>query len=258
MTFLAVDHGNCTVIETPDGRVILCDAGSTAGPEVTRRVIAPFLWSRGVRHIDEVMISHADLDHFNGLTALAARFPIGRVTLTPTFAEKRTPGVALTLTDVERRGIPVRIVTAGDVLDAGAVRLTVLHPPANGPPGIENIRSMTVLVEYAGRRVLITGDLEGEGVQTLVSHPPTPIDVLMTPHHGSGAESVDALAKWCSPQLVIASQGRGDPGKAEAVYARLGIPYWATWSNGAISLHVHPTGISAETFTTKRHVVVRR
>ena len=37
VTFLAVDHGSCAVIETPDGRVLLYDAGATAGPDVTKR-----------------------------------------------------------------------------------------------------------------------------------------------------------------------------------------------------------------------------
>lgn len=256
VTFLAVDHGNCTVIETPDGRVILADAGSMMGPEITRRVIAPFLWSRGITKIDEVFLSHADLDHFNGLIALSTRFSIGCVTITPTFAEKQTPGTQLTMAELKRRGIPVRIVTQGDLLQTGEGTMQVLHPPPDGPPGIENIRSMTLLAEYSGKRILITGDLQGEGVARLVSQPPVAVDVLMTPHHGSGAESVEALARWCQPKLVVSSQGRTDPGKAEGVYRRLGIPYWATWPNGAITLHCHPTGLFAETFSTKRTMVL--
>ena len=59
MTFLAVGHGGCTVLETPDGRTLLYDAGALAGPDVARRQIAPFLWQRGVRRIDEVFLSHA-------------------------------------------------------------------------------------------------------------------------------------------------------------------------------------------------------
>ena len=74
---LPVGHGGCTVLETPDGRTLLYDAGALAGPEVTRRQIAPFLWSRGIRRIDEVILSHADLDHFNGLPSLLDRFAIG-------------------------------------------------------------------------------------------------------------------------------------------------------------------------------------
>ena len=33
--------------------------------------------------IDLLVLSHADLDHFNGLPSLFDRFPVGRVTLTP-------------------------------------------------------------------------------------------------------------------------------------------------------------------------------
>src|SRR5439155_1201426 len=91
-TFLAVGHGGCTVLETPDGRTLLYDAGALGGPNVTRRQIAPYLWHRGIRRIDEVFFSHADLDHFNGMLALLERFAIGQVTMTPSFADKDTPG----------------------------------------------------------------------------------------------------------------------------------------------------------------------
>jgi competence protein ComEC len=53
-TFLAVGHGTCVVLELPDGRTMLYDAGSLSGPEVSRRQIAPFLWHRGIRRLDEV------------------------------------------------------------------------------------------------------------------------------------------------------------------------------------------------------------
>src|SRR5262249_43011768 len=65
VTFVAVGHGGCTLLETPNGRVLLYDAGAMGGPEVTRRHIAPYLWWRGHRRIDELFLSHADLDHFN-------------------------------------------------------------------------------------------------------------------------------------------------------------------------------------------------
>jgi competence protein ComEC len=55
-TFLAVGHGGCTVLETADGRTLLYDAGSLSGPEVTQRQIAPYLWSRRIRRIDEVIL----------------------------------------------------------------------------------------------------------------------------------------------------------------------------------------------------------
>jgi competence protein ComEC len=257
VTFLAVDHGGCAVIETPDGRVLLYDAGTTAGPDVTRRQVAPFLWSRGIRRIDEVFLSHADLDHFNGLPALLDRFAVGQVTVTPTFAVKPTGAVRATLDGIERHRIPLRVARTGDRFSAGDVEMEVLHPPLDGPPGAENVRSLVVLVRHRGHTILLTGDLEAAGVDAVMSRPIPPIDVLMTPHHGSGANRAGDLADWARPRLVVASQGRRDGGKSEAVYRQNGIPYWPTWPDGAITVRSHATGLTAESFATGRRQVVR-
>jgi competence protein ComEC len=178
-TFLAVGHGGCTVLETPDGRVLLYDAGTLAGPDVTRRQIAPFLWSRGIHRIDEVILSHADLDHFNGLPALLERFAVGQLSCTPTFADKAIPGVPVTLAALQRWGVPVRILQAGDRLSAGPVDMEVLHPPATGPAGRENFRSMVLLVRHGEHSLLLTGDLEGPGLARVLSLPLPRVDVLM-------------------------------------------------------------------------------
>ena len=257
VTFLAVDHGGCAVIEMPDGRVILYDAGTAAGPDVTRRTIAPFLWSRGIRRIDEVFVSHADLDHFNGILALLDRFTIGQVTITPTFADKPTEAVRVTLAALEHRGVAVRTARLGDRFTAGEIDLEVLHPPPDGPPGVENVRSLVLLIRHRGHTVLLTGDLEGPGVDAVLNRPINPVDVLMTPHHGSGANRASDLAGWARPRLVVASQGRRDAGKAEAVYRRHGIPYWSTWPDGAITLRSHATGLTAESHASGKREVVR-
>jgi competence protein ComEC len=178
VTFLAVGHGGCTVLEAPDGRTLLYDAGAIAGPDVSRRQIAPYLWSRGVRRIDEVFLSHADLDHFNGLVGLLDRFAIGQVTLTPSFADKETAAVRLTLDRLRERNIPTRIVKAGDRLTAGTVELRVLHPPAVGPPGNENSRSLVLEVRHAEYVFLLTGDLEAEGTTYVLDQPRRRVDVL--------------------------------------------------------------------------------
>jgi competence protein ComEC len=167
-TFLAVGHGGCTVIETPDRRVLLYDAGAITGPEVTHQQIAPFLWSRGIRRIDELFISHADLDHFNGIPALLDRFVVAQISCTPTFDQKNTPAVAQTLGAIRRAGTPVRIVQAGDRLAAGEVKLTILHPPEHGPVGQENCRSLVLHIQHEGNAILLTGDLEGAGLQRVV------------------------------------------------------------------------------------------
>jgi competence protein ComEC len=248
-TFLAVGHGGCTVIETPDGRTLLYDAGSMKGPDVTRRHIAPFLWHRGIRRIDELFVSHADLDHFNGLPSLLERFAVGQVTSTPSFAERGSPGVAVTLEALTRRGIPFRTVKAGDRLMSGSLRMEVLHPPAEGPSGNENARSMVLLLEHRGQTILLTGDLEGLGLSQFLNLQPRPVDVLMAPHHGSKSSDPEALARWARPKVVLACVGAADnPSSARQRYNAAGARFLATWPDGAVTVRGLPDGLAIETF----------
>lgn len=258
-TFLAVGHGGCTVIETPDGRTILYDAGSLAGPDVTRRHIAPFLWHRGIRRIDEVIFSHADLDHFNGLVDLLDRFTVGQVTCTPTFAEKPTPGVRYALRVLSERAIPMRIVKAGDRLTAGDVTLEVLHPPAAGPDGNENARSLVLLVRHAGYAILLTGDLEGNGLQRVVGELPRQrVEVMMAPHHGSPLTNTAALAQWAQPRVVVSCQGRPPPSReVRQRYQQVGSQVLDTHQHGAVTVRSHASGMVVETFRTRERFVIR-
>ena len=247
VTLLAVGKGGCVVIETHDGRTILYDVGTTAGPSAVRRVVAPYLWGRGVARVDELFLSHADFDHFNGVAELARRFPVGRVTLTPSFRDKPTREVEGALNAIAEFKLPVRVASAGEVSEAGGVMLTVLHPPKFGPAGTENERSLVLEVSYAGQTVLLMGDLEQKGTAELLHLPPRRCAVLMAPHHGSRAALPPALVEWASPQLVVASRGApyGNtlrPGDAGAV------PVWDTDAGGALTLRLHASGVVAEQF----------
>jgi competence protein ComEC len=230
-----------------------------AGPEVTRRQIAPFLWHRGIRRIDELILSHADLDHFNGVPDLLERFAVGGVLLTPSFAGRDSPGVRYTLEALARRKIPQRIVRAGDRLTAGDVTLDVLHPPPKGPDGPENVRSLVLLVRHETNRLLLTGDLEGAGLDRVLGGPPVAVDVLMAPHHGSRLANGPDLAVWASPRVVVSCQG--SPRSADppgAAYESRGARYLTTWTHGAVTVRSTVSGLTVETFRTDERLSLPR
>lgn len=269
VTFLAVGHGGCVVIETPDGRVILYDAGTTTGPDAVRRVIAPFLWHRGITRIDELFVSHADLDHFNGLPELLKRFHVCQVTHTPSFPDKATPGVEAALAALDRHGVAQRVAVVGDRFEAGGVNFEVLHPPVEGPPGNENTRSMVLLMRHAGHTLLLTGDLEGEGQELVRSQPIAPVDVMLAPHHGgksanfpmpgpAGTRLPGLMATWAKPKLVISSQRPGPTDHLAAAYGGVGATVWDTPTAGAVTVRCHGTGITAEAFRSGEVRVVAR
>jgi competence protein ComEC len=257
-TFLAVGHGGCTVLETPDGRTLLYDAGTLSGPDVTRKYIAPYLWSRGIRRIDEVFISHAHLDHYNGLVALLDRFAVGQVSCTPTFTDRGVPGAALTVETLRQRGIPMRTIQAGDRLSAGDVSLEVLHPPPVRLHGTEDVRSLVLLVRHQGHSILLTGDLEVPGQQHLFASVPRPVvDVLQAPHHGSRKANNAELAHWARPKVVVSCQGppiwpAREPDPYLAVQARR----LTTWEHGAVTFRSGPEGLMVETFRTQERWMV--
>ena len=256
VTFLSVGHGGCAVIETPNGRVIVYDAGSLAGPDLARRDIAPFLWARGYQRIDAVIISHADLDHFNGLGELAKRFPIGRVLTNPTFADKNNRAVSSTLGSLERRGVPVEPLSAPAVLEIDGVEFEAIHPPALGPEGIENVRSLVLEIRHAGHKIMLTGDLEGLGAAMVRQLPARKIDVWLAPHHGSAAANDPGWIPWASPKFVVASSAERGSAKRPETYLRAGVPYWATQERGAITIRSHGQGLTAESFLTGEILVV--
>jgi competence protein ComEC len=255
MAFLSVGHGGCVVLETPDGRCLLYDCGTTSGPEAVRRVIAPYLWQRGIRRVDELFVSHADADHFNGIGELVRRFPVGRVTFTPSFAEKPAADVAEVVAILKRAEVPIRVVSAGQRFEAGEVSFEVLHPPAVGPPGAENERSLVLAVRHAGHTILLTGDLEKAGTVRVLSLPPTPCDVLMSPHHGSKAAFPPGLRTWADPKCVIVS--RGNLFGNTVAERDTGVPTWDTFTHGTLTVRSHPTGLTVEGHKSGLREVVR-
>jgi len=181
------------------------------------------------------------------------------VTCTPTFADKTTSGVRVTLDTLRRRGVPVRIVSSGDRLSAGDVDVEVLHPPAKGPDGNENSRSMVLLVRHAGHVVLLTGDLEGPGLQRVLAMPALRPDVLMAPHHGSKTANVPALATWARPLLVVSCEGPPrQQFRGPEPYSDLGATFLGTWPHGAVTVTSRPGSLVADTFQSRQRVVLRR
>ncbi|HKI19987.1 MAG TPA: ComEC/Rec2 family competence protein, partial [Isosphaeraceae bacterium] len=183
--FLAVGHGLAVVIQTPGGQTFLYDCGALGDPTIGRRIIAPALWSRGVTRIDTVLLSHADQDHYDGLADLLDRFAIGAVRVPPGFAGAKNPGAIRLIDQVRARGIPVQPTTAPETWESAGVRFKVQHPPADWHPETsDNARSLVLDVAFASRHIVLTGDLEQQGLLELVARPAPepPPDVFLSPH----------------------------------------------------------------------------
>jgi competence protein ComEC len=255
-TFVAVGHGTSVLIETPDGRNMLYDAGKLGSPVGAVRPISAVLWSRGIRHLDAIVISHADSDHFNGVPELLQRYSVGVIYVTPVMFEDelQQPAVKELHAAILRSKVPLRTISAGDKLQAGdSVSLEVLHPTALGVIGSDNANSLVLLIEHEGRKVLLPGDLESPGLEDLLAELPIDTDLIMAPHHGSARSDPKGFANWSRPEHVIISGGRDveDIDAINAVkrsYGQLGSAVYHTAEQGSVRFVITAEKIVVEPF----------
>src|SRR5262249_44481334 len=107
--------------------------------------------------------------------------------------------------------------------------------PREGPAGVENVRSLVLLVRHGSLRFLLTGDLEGAGLAMLLRQPARPVDVLMAPHHGSRRiGDIQGLLAWARPRVIVSCQGLPRGLGAPEAYTKGGVPFLPTWPHGAV------------------------
>jgi len=266
-TFLSVGHGCAVVVQLPDGRTILVDAGSQVSPEYCARSVAAFLWSEGITHLDAVVLTHADADHYNALGDLLRQFSVGVVYTSPTMFDRENESAALAELKavIVRAGVSIETIHRGNRLRAPpGCMIEVLNPPERGFFDDDNANSIVLMLQWHGQRILLTGDLEDAGLQEMLEEEPMPCDVLLVPHHGSrrsiathpaalgldGSAVARSLPEWSRPKVAIVSGGRSvDMEVIENAYGAVGAEVLDTARCGAIR-----TSLSADELEIDWHL----
>lgn len=241
-TFIAVGHGTSVLVELPDGKTLLYDAGTLGSPQAGARAVSGVLWSRGVAHLDAVILSHADADHYNALPGLLERFSVGCVYVSPVMFRDDSEALDALQAKIGEAGVPLREVSSlVRFRTPPEYRLEVLHPLPQGVAGRDNANSIVLLVEYAGRRILLPGDLESPGLEDVLSEEPLDCDVVMAPHHGSAKSNPAGFAAWSTPEVVVISGGHGgESAVVRAAYEQSGAKVLHTAEVGAVRITARP------------------
>jgi len=272
VTFLDVGQGDAAVVQLPGGRTVLVDGGGTydGSFDPGARVVEPFLRARGITHLDAVALSHPHPDHLGGLHRIVARFPTDR--LWTSGDDGHNPDYRLLLAEARERGVPTPVPSlwhsglatieavgpfmteeckVGDKLgDRVADKLCAERI---GPPDGTSVNdaSLVLRVEYAGRRILFTGDIEANGEGELVGRRAVgqviASDVLKVPHHGSRTSSGADLLDAVRPQLAVISLGwhnRFHFPRPEVIarYRARDIRILRTDLDGAVTVTIGPDG----------------
>ncbi|MBS0265865.1 MAG: ComEC/Rec2 family competence protein [Planctomycetes bacterium] len=242
-TFLSVGHGLAVVVQLPNGRTVVYDAGQLDNPHRAQQAVQQALWEFGARRIDALVISHADVDHFNGVPGLAQTLPIDVALIHNSFLDFQQASVKQTCDLLADRKVPIRTTNAGDQVPLDpSVQLDFLHPPAFDRLPTDNANSLVLLIEYRGRRILLTGDLERDGLEYVLMQAPRHIDVLLAPHHGRANASPRRLAEWATPDWVVVSDGRHDSSRQLSAVYGPAAQVVSTHQSGAITFVIDRQG----------------
>jgi len=215
MTALAVGQGDSTLIDFPDGRLMLIDAGGSpdGGLDPGARVVVPALRARRRSQIDVVVLSHPHPDHFGGLLAVLRSVPVAELWDSGQGeAQGAGPIYQEILRLARQRG--VRIRHPSDLCQApqrfGEASVRVLAPCPSFVPGRgANDNSIVLKVEFGRRALLLTGDAEHIAEHDLLRAYPQGLraDVLKVGHHGSRTSSGAELLAAVAPRIATVSCG---------------------------------------------------
>lgn len=157
-------------------------------------VVLPVLRQFGIAHLDALFISHGDADHVGGASSILAAFPNA-----PVFAPERGRGW----------GRRYRRCVAGLSWAWDRVRFSVIHPGrGDEPQWSDNDGSCVLVIEAAGQRILLPGDIEAKAERVLVKNRLAQRAALViAPHHGSNTSSIHSFVNATSPSFVVFAAG---------------------------------------------------
>lgn len=236
---LDVGQGLAVLVRTRE-YALLYDAGPRFGDfDTGERIVLPSLRALNVRHLDLMLLSHADNDHAGGALAIKAGMPVRRVI----------------------SGEPQRLADAlgADACESGqswqwnevTFRLWQWERASSG-----NQLSCVLQIEAAGERLLLTGDIDVQAERALMQADfPLASHWLLAPHHGSRTSSSQAFIDAVAAQHVLITRSRhnafGHPHpQVLERYRAAGIEVHDTALDGALHLrlgeHVAPRGLRSE------------
>jgi competence protein ComEC len=215
VTFVDVGQGDAALLEFPDGKTMLIDAGPrSARVDAGERTIVPLLERKGISTIDLLVVTHPHGDHLGGVPALLKHLEVDEVIDCGFPARSRL--FAEYVEGINNERCNHTSVRSGRLLTVfSGARLYVLSPPpeffAPGDSLVEDLNNASVVLrlQFGEVSFLFAGDAEAEAEHAMVARYGDFLKatVLKAGHHGSITSSTTRFLSQVDPEYVIVSVG---------------------------------------------------
>lgn len=265
---LDVGQGSALVVQTAH-HALLFDSGPRAGPssEAGTSIIVPFLRAHGIRRLDVLVLSHADLDHVGGASSILRSLPVSDLyaSFEPIDFFRREAAAL----EQAPPGMPLHhaVCRYGMTWHVDGVTFAFLWPTdtyaaensAAASPD-RNAASCVLSVQGSHHSALLTGDIGHAQEKELVARGLPAYDVVVAGHHGSRTSSDAAFVHATQAQHVVAQMGRanryGHPHQEVLdQWQAVGARFWRTDLMGAVRVYSEAGGldITAHRMSHRRH-----
>jgi len=241
VTALDCDGGDALFLVLPDGRTMLVDAGAGRGPggpgglgerdgafqrgrwDPGEDIVSPYLWSRGIKSFDVLVVTDTRDDHLGGVAAVIRNFRVGELWRAARGSASYGPAYGEVFNEAYRQGIRVRELAGGDSIALGQASAKVLWPPlaigggyyvgqTDAPRGAPmgdgragaGADSLALRISARGVNLLLPGEMSGGVEKKLVGSGVTlASDLLKVARHGAKTSTTGEFLARVAPQIAL-------------------------------------------------------
>lgn len=220
---LPVGQGDCTLIQCPNGKLVVFDCGSSGGNGVSAAQVQAFLGTR-IGDVVSIFISHPNQDHFNYLPDIAWTSSVNSVIIGATLAAYNSPrsteiynwllnyNSTGKLYTVNSGSSCIGTCTVGSGTNFCSNSNVNFNILATNVGSTANQKSIVMKITSGTFNVLLSGDMEGTASTTIAGTPAVQplLRSVVYPMSHHGASSQANRVEWLMqilPQKTFASSG---------------------------------------------------
>lgn len=252
-----VGQGDSTLVQLPDGKLMLIDAGPVeAGDEVVRAVR-----DLGRQDVDVVVATHPHADHIGGMLQVFSNLNVKSVWAPNVVSDTQTFEDFLDAVTAE--GLDhINSGTKGETIvssnaEGRTYSVDIIGPDVEHVPGDDlNAYSLVIEIKAGDKSYLFTGDASADEIRADMLQAEdadgdglTHVDYLKVAHHGSDMGTDFALMQQLTPEVSVISYGMGNSyghptqNTLDALNA-VGTSIFGTGADGTVTVMVSADGVS--------------